>query len=150
MADFPQDKKYNKLWKRSSFNDTIFEGNNISELTNNSEFLNQEQTDRLYPTSQSFNDLNEVAIRSTTNFYIVDDFIDEYFDDVDEFFETYNTGSFSGSFEGNLSVKDVMLLSPLNSLPETALPGSLASLRNAERGNISLYFYNGSEWVLVT
>jgi len=149
MANFTPDKKYNRLWKSSLFNDTIFETNQISELTNDSGFLNQEQTDKLYPSSQSFNNLNEITIKSTTNFYVVDNFIDDYFDDVDEFFETYNTGSFSGSFEGSLNVKDVMLLSPLNSLPETALPGSLVSLEGRDRGNVSLYFYNGSEWILI-
>jgi hypothetical protein len=149
MADFSQDKKYNKLWRRSSFDTTIFEGNKISELANDSKFLNQEQANKLYPSSQSFSELNEVAIRSTTNFYIVNDFVDEYFDDVDEFFKTYNTGSFTGSFEGTISIQNVLTLNPIDELPTSPPPSSLATMVNIDERTTSLYFFNGDEWVLI-
>jgi hypothetical protein len=150
MANFSQDKKYNKLWKRASFNETIFEGNKISELANDSKFLNQEQTDILYPSSQSFAELNEIAIKSTTNFYVVDDFVDEYFDDVDEFFETYNTGSFTGDFEGTVSISDILTIKPSRELPSSPTPGSFVTLQSQKSKTLSLYFYNGDKWVLIS
>ncbi len=148
MADFKANNTYKKFSKRSNFKEAIYEGRDLSQFASEMGFITPE--DNSFVSSQSFNDLNEVAIRSTTNFYIVDDFIDEYFDDVDEFFETYNTGSFIGSFEGTITIKDVLVLPPLGELPNSPSPGSLVSLRDSERGSVLLYFYNGVEWILIT
>ena len=108
MAEFIQDKKYNRLWKSSTFNETIFTDSNISRLNNNKDFLNQEKADTLYPSSQSFDELNQSALRTTTNQYIVDDYIDDYFTDLEEFFDTYNTGSFTGEFNGTINIEDTL------------------------------------------
>jgi len=70
-------------------------------------------------------------------------------DDFTEFSETYNTGSFTGSFEGDITLKDVLVLPPLRELPNSPSPGSLASLESRDRSSITLYFYNGSKWVLI-
>ena len=148
MADFKANNTYKKFSKRSNFKEAIYEGRDLSQFASEMGFITPE--DNSFVSSQSFNDLNEVAIRSTTNFYIVDDFIDEYFDDVDEFFETYNTGSFSGSFEGTITIKDVLVLPPLGELPNPSSPGSLVSLNDPDRGSVLLYFYNGVEWILIT
>jgi hypothetical protein len=149
MANFPKNKKYNKFWRGSTFNESIFDESDISRLENNKNFVNQKQTDILYPSSQSFAELNEIAIKSTTNFYIVDDFVDEYFDDVDEFFETYNTGSFTGDFEGTVSVSDILTIKPSRELPSSPTPGSFVTLQSQKSKTLSLYFYNGEQWITV-
>jgi hypothetical protein len=149
MADFSSDKKYNKFWKSSLFNETIFEKNKISELSNDSGFLNQDQTDKLYPSSQSFYELESTSLKLTTNFYVEDNYVDEYFEDVGEFFETYNTGSFTGSFEGTITANEVFTLTPSIEFPPSPLPGSFVTMLNPLTMLLSLYFFNGESWVTI-
>jgi hypothetical protein len=42
MADFTQDKKYNRFWQGSKFNDVSFSGSSISQFTNDVGYITLE------------------------------------------------------------------------------------------------------------
>ena len=120
MADFKANNTYKKFSKRSNFKEAIYEGRDLSQFASEMGFVTPE--DNSFVSTSSFN----------------------------EFTSSYNTGSFTGSFEGDITLKDVLVLPPLGELPNSPSPGSLVSLSDSERGSVLLYFYNGVKWILIT